>query len=243
MGTLCRAGPNGSAVVVTYLESYDGVRRRLEPVLSAADPQQRVPACPGWSVGDVLAHLVGLCEDWVDGRFDGYASEPWTAAHLQRRRGDTSASLLNRWRATMTAFAMVDQSPLGASPARWAFGDAVIHEGDIRGATTGDRVPATAVELALQDSLARWYQVLRGAGLKVVRVVLPDGRALWTGSPDDRRAVEVEVEVELYEAFRGLVGRRSAAQVAEWSWSDDPGPYLAAGLPYPFRWAADPIED
>ena len=114
-GALCRAGPNGSAVVVTYLEAYDAVRRRLGPVLSAADPQQRVPACPGWSVGDVLAHLVGLCEDWVDGRFDGYASEPWTAAHLQRRRGDTRASLLNRWRATMTAFAMVDESPLGAS--------------------------------------------------------------------------------------------------------------------------------
>lgn len=226
---------------MTSLEEYDAVRRRLEPVLAAADPRHAVPACPGWSVRDVVAHLVGLCEDWVGGRFDGYASEEWTAAHLERHRGESSASLLETWRTTMTAFAEVDDSPLGATPARWAFGDAVIHEGDLRGATTSGRVPETAAELSLRGSLSRWQQVLRQAGLGAVRVVLPDGREFWTGSPDHERAIEVEAD--LYEVFRGLAGRRSAAQVAAWSWSGDPSPCLTAGPPYPFRWARDPIVD
>ena len=223
------------------VEAYDAVRRRLEPLLSVTDPRHAVPACPGWSVGDVLAHLVGLCEDWVEGRFDGYASDEWTAAHLERHRGESSASLLERWRATMRAFAAVDESPLGASPARWAFGDAVVHEADLRGATSSGRVPDDAVELGLQGALVRWQGVLRQAGLGPVRVVLHEGRGLWTGAPG--HGIENEVGVDAYEVFRGLAGRRSVAQVAEWSWSEDPGPYLAAGPPYPFRWARIPIVD
>jgi uncharacterized protein (TIGR03083 family) len=226
---------------VIDVEAYEAVRRRLEPVLSVADPRRAVPACPGWSVGDVLAHLVGLCEDWVQGRFDGYASDEWTAAHLERHRGESCASLLERWSATMWAFAAVGDSPLGATPARWAFGDAVVHEADLRGATTSGRVPGTAVELGLQGALARWGQGLRLAGLGGVRIVLPDGRTLCAGAPEHK--IEIEVAVDLYEVFRGVAGRRSVAQVAEWSWSEDPGPYLDAGPPYPFRWARIPILD
>ncbi len=226
---------------MTYLEAYDGVRRRLEPVLADADPGQTVPACPGWTVADVLAHLVGLCEDWVRGRFDGYASEGWTAAHLQRHRGESCASLLDTWRATMKAFSERDDSPLGATPARWAFGDAVVHEGDLRGAAAAGRVPDPAVGLGLQGALDRWQQALQRAELGGVRVVGPDGRELWTGPPENEHPVELAVEP--YEVFRGLAGRRSAAQVASWAWSEDPSPYLAAGPPYPFRWARVPIVD
>ena len=111
------------------------------------------------------------------------------------------------WHATMRAFAEVDDSPLGATPARWAFGDAVVHEADLRGATTTGRVPETAVELGLQGALARWQQVLRRAGLGGVRVVLPDGRELWTGAPDD----EIEVEVGA-DRVRGVPWARGPAQ-------------------------------
>ena len=224
------------------VDAYDAVRLRLERVVSVADPRQAVPACPGWSVGDVLAHLVGLCEDWVEGRFDGYASEAWTSAHLVRHRGESCTSLLERWRATMKAFAAIDDSPLGATPARWAFGDAVVHEADLRSATTSGRVPEAAVELGVDR--ARWRAGRRRCGRwgwVGVRVVLPDGRELRTGPPE--HDVDIEVAVHPYEVFRGLAGRRSAAQVAGWSWSGDPGPYLAAGPPYPFRWARTPIVD
>ena len=33
------------------------------------------------------------------------------------------------------------------------------------------------------------------------------------------------------------------SQVQGWSWSQDPDPYIAAGLPYPFAWATHPIVD
>ena len=189
----------------------------------------------------MLAHLVGLCEDWVGGRFDGYASEEWTAAHLERHRGESCASLLETWRTTMTAFAEVDDSPLGATPARWAFGDAVVHEGDLRGATSqrsGPRDCGRTQPAGLAGPLA--------AGAATGRLgSRARGPARRPGALDGfaRSRAGVEVEADLYEVFRGLAGRRSAAQVAGWSWSGDPSPCLTAGPPYPFRWARDPIVD
>jgi hypothetical protein len=36
------------------------------------------------------------------------------------------------------------------------------------------------------------------------------------------------VEVDLYEFWRSALGRRSRAQMAAWTWSGDPAPYLQA---------------
>lgn len=40
--------------------------------------------------------------------------------------------------------------------------------------------------------------------------------------------VHASVDVSSFELFRGLTGRRSAAQIRRFRWSADPGPYLAA---------------
>ena len=61
-----------------YLDSYLATQDRIAGLIVEDKGGVLVPSCPGWRVHDVLAHLAGLCEDWVNHQLDGYASEPWT---------------------------------------------------------------------------------------------------------------------------------------------------------------------
>jgi hypothetical protein len=67
--------------------------------LSDRDLRTRVPACPLWSVHDLVAHLCGVAEDSTHGRFFAGAAqawadpelaaqrEAWTAGQVEARRG------------------------------------------------------------------------------------------------------------------------------------------------------------
>jgi hypothetical protein len=120
-----------------------------------------------------------------------------------------------------------------------AFVDALTHEADLRGALRADRLPAGEVPLAMKPLVARWRQTLAGAGVPPLLVRVVGGRDWTVGAA----SAEVHVDVDLYDLFRALTGRRSAAQVARWAWSRDPGPFIRAGLPFPFTWAADDLDD
>jgi uncharacterized protein (TIGR03083 family) len=222
-------------------DEYEAVRERVVAVTCAGDPDMPVPACPGWRVRDVVAHLTGLCEDWTHHRLDGYASDEWTAVQVSRFEGHTLEEVHERWRLAARQFARLDDDPVMGPPARWAFGDAITHEADIRGALGAGRVPRDAVMLALKGSIARWRETLRDAGAPTLLLLATDAREWWLGTPDDSRATVAEAWA--YEIFRALAGRRSIDQVRAWTWSADPDPYLATGLPYPFRWADADVSD
>jgi uncharacterized protein (TIGR03083 family) len=222
-------------------EDYAAVRARVAAIALEGDPETPVPACPGWRVRDVVAHLAGLCEDWVDHRLDGYGSTNWTDAQVSRSSGETIEQVLGRWRRAAERFAQLEDDPVMGPPARWAFGDAVTHEADIRGALHAGRVPSDAVVLSIKGSVARWRETLRDASAPTLLLRAPDARDWWLGVHDDSKTVVVEAPA--YEFFRALAGRRSLSQVRMWKWSGNPDPYLAIGLPYPFHWAAVDIFD
>jgi uncharacterized protein (TIGR03083 family) len=228
------------ATVGQYLDAYAALRERVAGVVDANGWGAAVPACPGWDVRDVLAHLTGLCEDWVDHRLGGYASAAWTASQVSRYATSTGAQLLQRWAELAEQFTRLEEDAVMGPPVRWAFGDAVIHEADIRGAVSAGRVPYDAVLLGMHGSIARWRDVLANAGLSLV-VRPPDAREWSLLTAQDHEVVFVAPP--LYELFRALAGRRSREQVRAWSWSRDSQPFIAAGLPYPFEWATTRIED
>jgi mycothiol maleylpyruvate isomerase-like protein len=156
-----------------YLLAYSSLRERLAGVVLADDCNTPVPACPGWQVHDVVAHLLGLCEDWVSQLLDGYASDAWTANHVSRHAHHTCEEILKRWRDAIFAFGDLDDLFLGLPPARWAFGDAVVHEADIRGALAVGRVPIDVVLLALRSTIVRWQdEVLSRTGLPTLHIRL-----------------------------------------------------------------------
>ena len=69
-----------------------------------------VPCCPGWTVRDVLSHVAGIPDDVLAGRLDGVATDPWTAAQVERNRDLAVADLLARWNDQTPGFAAAMQS-------------------------------------------------------------------------------------------------------------------------------------
>ena len=221
--------------------AYIGVRDRIVSLLRNAESSVVVPSCPRWQVKDVVGHLAGLCEDWVGHRLDGYASDEWTAAQVDRFAACGIDEVFERWYSASECFLQLDDDPVMGPPARWAFGDAVTHEADIRGALGAERVPYEAALVGLKGSISRWRDVLSQAKTPTLLLRAPDAREWWLGTPDDPEMTVAEAPA--YELFRALTGRRSKAQMERWEWSGDPQPYLAAGLPYPFRSANIDIQD
>jgi uncharacterized protein (TIGR03083 family) len=230
------------ATAAQYRDAYAAVHRRLVDLLSATDGSEQVPSCPGWTARDVLAHLVGLCDDWVHQRLDGYATTTWTADQVARYAMNTVPELLERWTQLAVVFARLEDHPALGPPARWAFGDAVIHEADLRGALDAGHVPHEAVLLSLEGTIIRWRDVLDNTRPSTTLIVRPIDAPAWTLGPPNNDP-PVVVNPTAHELFRALAGRRTKEQVRAWSWSSKPDAILNAGLPYPFHWATAPITD
>ena len=59
-------------------DRYVAVKDRVVELAAGLDDRDRVAATPAWSLHDLLAHIVGVADDVVSGRVDGYASADWT---------------------------------------------------------------------------------------------------------------------------------------------------------------------
>ncbi len=201
-----------------------------------------VPACPEWTAGQVVAHLTGVAEDWVGGHLDHYGSDEWAGAQVARWENRPLDETLAAWTAAAGRFARLGPSPLPGTPAMWAFGDAVVHEADLRPVLApGTRVPGEAVSLGLKAAIARWRGELAAAGVPPLDIVATDARTWRAGDPETPAAATVTSTG--HELFRALFGRRSRAQVAAWDWDGDPAVYLDVPLPSPFRWARSDLVD
>ena len=52
---------------------YGSCRERISEIATNLDPEdltRKVPACPEWTITDLVALLVGVAEDFADGNFD-----------------------------------------------------------------------------------------------------------------------------------------------------------------------------
>jgi uncharacterized protein (TIGR03083 family) len=226
-----------------HLEPYLATVSRVNELARSAPASLDLPvvACPGWSAREVVAHLAGLAEDWVAGGLDDYGSDAWAGAQVARFAGRPMDEVLVAWAAATDRFVGLGPSPIGGTPAMWAFGDAVVHEADLRPVLApGTRVPDDAVALGLKAGVARWRGRLAEAGATPLDIVVP-GLRTWRVGEQEGSAPTVTVDG--YELFRAVFGRRSRSQVEAWGWSVDPTPYLDAGLPFPFRWASVDVDD
>lgn len=116
--------------------AYAATRKRIVELLrdaSAEDAQRPVPACPGWTVADLAAHIAGLPEDVIAGRVDGAGSDPWTAAQVDRHRGDTLDQLADSLESNAAAFDGVLPHIPEPVNSRIVM-DTVTHEHDLRAA-------------------------------------------------------------------------------------------------------------
>ena len=195
---------------------YQETRERLATLVAGLDEAglgTAVPACPGWSVADVIGHLAAIPEDALAGRLTGPPSEDETAAQVDRFRGRPIAQTLAGW----TELAPRFEEIVAAFKIWPAVIDVASHEQDIRGAV--GQPGARDTEVIRQMSgwlLARLSPPVR------LRVTVEDTQ-LQVG-PDGEQVLGLTTT--WYEAFRWRMGRRSLDQLAALDWSGDPAPVL-----------------
>lgn len=197
-------------------EHYNRGRHVLTELALDLTPEQAaapVPACPGWTVKDVYAHLAGVAADVLAGNIEGVATPPWTGKQVADRADHTLSEILVEWAASGP---QLDEAlrAIGDKGTERIVADIWSHEQDVRGALgkPGSRdVPRLAfvVDVRLSGFSGSWP-----SELPTVEVTSESGRwVLGEGDPAVRLAASD------YELGRALVGRRSRSQYLALDWS------------------------
>ena len=193
---------------------YRGIRGRVSDLvrdLDEATLARIAPATPLWTVHDVLAHLVGDVTDIVDGNLDGVATDAWTQAQVERRRGVPVAELLAEWeRGVPHVESVIDAIP--PMMQTMFLTDAVTHEHDIRHAI--DR-PGARDSDAIAFAYGRVSTLIGPARSEAgaLRLVHDAGTdLLGEGEPT------ATLCTSRFEIVRAAVGRRAFAEITAWDW-------------------------
>ncbi|GGU82503.1 maleylpyruvate isomerase N-terminal domain-containing protein [Lentzea flava] len=179
-----------------FEEIYRESRQRtvgLAMGLSAEDLARVVPACPEWTVHQLIAHLAGVAADFASGRVEGSPGEEWTARHVAEREDVPALDLLEQWNADSDTFDKI--------PAQMAM-DALTHEADLRAVLGRERLPDHPWQTTLTGIVTRYLTDLT---VKTEFGVIGEG--------------PVVLEVDGYELWRAFFGRRSRRQMEAWGWS------------------------
>ena len=110
-----------------YIEAYESFME-FARTLSDDEWATAMQCTPEWTVREVLSHVAGVPDDGLAGRLDGFPSEPWTAAQIERNRDCSIAELLDRWDVQAADFASAIEAMGEVRPAF----DCHTHEHDIR---------------------------------------------------------------------------------------------------------------
>src|SRR5262252_6881913 len=151
-GRETRFGVDVEADMADLAGMYRETRERLAGLVAGLDEVQLgtpVPACPGWSVADVIGHLAAIPEDALAGRLTGPPSEEETAAQVNRFRGRPVTQTLAGW----TELAPRFEEVVAAFKVWPAVIDVASHEQDIRGAVGQPGARDTEVIRVLADWL------------------------------------------------------------------------------------------
>lgn len=195
---------------------YQDTTARITELLTRSDSavwESKVPACPGWSVRDVVSHMVAVAEDWASGQLTGPPTDEQTAEHVRRFDSHNGTELLG---ALSGAAALLQQlaESAGLEP---PLGDIACHEHDIRSAIGKPGARDAQSVLWTSDRLL--------ANLRPpvpLHVIVEDGE--YRSGPAE--GSEIELRTTRFEALRWRTGRRSRTQLAAMDWSTDPAPVL-----------------
>ena len=199
--------------------AYVAVRERMTELMrqtSSEELARQVPACPDWSVHELLAHAVGVAVDVAAGRLKGAGSDPWTAAQVSARKDCTVSDLLAEWEQAPVTDALLT---MDAMPAAQVVFDLATHEHDLRGALQlpGERA-SEGVDVGWEWATTVLGQLRDGYGEGGLVLTTSEGTRTTCGSAP----VDSGVTAARFELFRAMTGRRSAEQVAAWQWEGEP---------------------
>jgi uncharacterized protein (TIGR03083 family) len=224
------AGRPGEVVIMLRtpgqsVAAYAGIRLRLTELLGDTPEDTAasttVPACPDWTVTDVVAHLYGVEVDIGEGNLAGVGTAAWADDQVRRFAPLGLPQLLERWNETSPDFEIRGQAFPPAAAAQFVF-DACTHEHDIRGALdlAGAR-DADSVTVGLTFVESALGVLVGERRLPALELDSPQfGTTIGTGP------VTVRLSTSAFELLRAFSGRRSPPQIRTLPWQGDPTPYL-----------------
>lgn len=184
------------------------------------EADRRVPACPDWTVRELVAHMVGLVVDVLADDEDPAHAAWWTARQVEQRQDRTVAELRAEWEAhadDLVAWVHDHHTrPLG---------DVVIHEQDLREALGEPGGGDSAGFRALRDRMAGELAEAV-ADQPPLALLSPTWRWASAGDPDDPGSAATVLEAGELDLTRAVMSRRSEAQLRSWTTRGDVGPYL-----------------
>ncbi|WP_458316930.1 maleylpyruvate isomerase N-terminal domain-containing protein [Mycolicibacterium brisbanense] len=191
---------------------YRDTRQRIVDLMTEDAWEVNVPACPLWSVRDVVAHMTAVAEDWAAGTLTPPPSDAETAAQIARFDGHDTTDVLAAWDAAATRLHRLAER--GTAP---PLGDIVVHEHDIRGALAA---PGARHDAAVSQTSDQLLNILKTP--VPLRVTVEDGD--YRTGPQG--GGEIGLRSTRFEVLRWRTGRRSRGQLAAMDWSADPTPVL-----------------
>jgi uncharacterized protein (TIGR03083 family) len=191
---------------VAYRASRELLTALLADRPEAADVP--VPACPGWTVGDVLVHLLSVNRRVVQGT----EVELWEIPS-ERPQGGLRA-LLDDWAALDEGTERRLTEPYQLQHSVLIM-DVFSHENDIRSAL-GEPVPADhpAYPLALDLLVLGFGREVRTLGLPALRLEAPG--ATWVAGEGEPAGT---VRGHRRDLLRSLSGRRTLEQIYALDWT------------------------
>jgi uncharacterized protein (TIGR03083 family) len=217
---------------------YNETRARISELVRDLDEGAAVtpvPACPSWTVKDVVAHVTGVCADILGGKLEGVATDPWTQAQVDARTAKPIAEIVAEWDEVGAQVEAILASFPPAAASQLVF-DLVTHEHDIRGAL---RVPGArdsgGVAIGAEFGVLGLQLSVGSHGLPPLRVVAgdqplgEDGGATLTAEP--------------FEVMRACSGRRCPDQLRAMKWEGDADAYLPAFTFGPFAPRPDVLDE
>jgi hypothetical protein len=209
----------------SHAVAYASVRERTTALATSVptDRLERVaPATPSWRGRDILAHMVGVTNDVVNGRLEGIATDAWTQTQVDARTRASVDELLAEW----VEFGPSFEEMLAAAPEEisgQALFDAATHEHDLRHLLEQPGARES-------DAMAIGWEWIVGArtrgGGSAIALVTEFGEDIaGVGEPD------VRVEAPRFELLRASTGRRSRAEIERYQWKPAADPEILLASP------------
>jgi uncharacterized protein (TIGR03083 family) len=225
-----RLTQTGQTAPVANSVAYRNVRHNVTKMLTEHSPAEdhAIPACPQWTVCDVLAHLAGTAALAI-GRMSGAMPVRRTPAG-----SNDIVSLLGEW----DWMGPEVERLLTERTGNLLVMDSFTHELDIRYAL-GEPLPAAhpAFARAFEMLITGFAASIAAHNLPALQLVV-DGTQ-WTVGPGMPVGV---LTASGYDLYRSLAGRRTTEQITRLGWSRDSHRWLPAFTWGPFTPPEEPVE-
>lgn len=223
---------------IAHSAAYRETRERIEALVRGASPEALeafAPATPEWRARDVLAHVVGVATDVVNGNVAEAGGDGWTAVQVDARRGHSVDDLFAEWSESgrrVDAFVLALPTQISGQ----LIADTVTHEHDLRhafGAPGARDSDALAIGVAwVVDVLGRMYDAAAEPALRFAH----DGRESTSGTVEPA----ITLRASTFELARAVTGRRTLDEIRAYDWSPAAVPERLLALP-PFTARLDSL--